>query len=97
MNRKRLTIYSLFRITGLAGTKIAEVIVSHNHCNTYGAGWLVGQHPSNVNETISAPMCFSGYNDECWSHTTIDIRNCGDFYLYYLEDVPGCYMRYCTE
>ena len=67
-------------------------------------GWL------NLNGTIpgkeyleetTANVCFSTNLDECGQSVSIQIKNCGDFNLYYLKDTsdvsPYCQFRYCTE
>ena len=89
----------LFRISGLAGTKITDHSLFGRHCDTSSPGWIDGTHPSNLNETVSRKVCFSyGDSDVCMLPVTnMEIKNCGKFYLYNLKDVPQCKMRYCTE
>ena len=83
------------RITGLAGTKIPENPVPNEHCHTHTTGWLNGEHPTVVGETVDREVCFHLYGDTCWRHTEIQIKHCGDFFLYYLWNTPGCNLRYC--
>ena len=88
---------SWYRIDGLAGTKIPEDIVDAFHCNTDATGWLNGTHPTTVGETVNRTICFNLLDDPCWKHIEIQVKLCEGFYLYYLEDLQYCSLRYCSQ
>ena len=85
-----------YRISGEAGTQIPENPVESLHCHTHSTGWLDGNHPTNVGETVYRRVCFNLYQEHCWREIQIEVKNCGDFFLYYLENTPGCNLRYCS-
>ena len=84
-----------------AGTQIPEATPGYEHCGTGAAGWLYGQHPTNLFQTSSnVGVCFdfdSGSYDDCYLETNINITNCGQFYVYQLPDTPACNLRYCSH
>ena len=85
---------------GPAGTKLPEKIIEYNHCGSDHPGWLNGSHPTTLNAIVDREVCFrfgSGPSNSCHNQNQIQIRNCGDFYLYYLGNAPGCLFRYCSE
>ena len=86
-----------YKIEDKAGTRIADTLVEKCHCNTDATGYIIGTHPTRVGETVERTVCFNWGNNPCWSYNTIQIRNCGNYYLYYLEDVALCNSRYCTQ
>ncbi len=66
-------------------------------CGTHAPGWLDGAHPS-VNEgVVSASVCFNWNGDPCEWSASIEIVNCGDFYLYNLPQPPINRLRYCAD
>merc|ERR1711971_204086 len=84
-----------YRMKSPAGLQLSEEPVLPYHCSTSGTGWLNGPHPDNLGETVGMQVCFSGPsgNDECQWLTSIQVKNCGNFYLYKLEDTPYCPLR----
>ena len=84
-----------YRFEGSAGTKMPTTCVPGNRCNTHGAGWLNGVHPTVAEGQVSQTVCFSYSNNCCRWSTTIQVRNCGAFYIYYFSGTPSCYLRYC--
>ena len=88
---------SWYRIMGQAGTKIPENPVDSEHCHTHTTGWLNGEHPTIVGETIVSEVCFNLQGDKCWRSSEIQIKHCGGYFLYYLKNTPGCNLRYCSE
>ena len=85
-----------FRFQGDAGTKMATSCVPTASCGTWIPGWLNGAHPT-VNEgQVTKQACFNGGGCCDWS-IDIQVRNCGDFYIYYIIKTPPelqC-VRYC--
>ena len=88
-----------YRFEEPAGTTMPEEPVEGTwRCNTQISGWLNGHHPMTPGETIDGIVCFSASNgNACIMNIQIKIRHCNDYYLYYLEDVPACNMRYCSS
>ncbi|CAH3194098.1 unnamed protein product, partial [Porites evermanni] len=70
-----------FRFEGSAGTRMPTSCPPEYRCNTYAAGWLNGGHPTVADGQVSRRVCF--------------LRNCGSYYVYYLNGTPGCDLRYC--
>merc|ERR1712038_504364 len=78
-----------YRVTGGAGTKLAEQ-VAERHCGVLYNGWLVGGHPSVGQGEVFRKISF-GRNGEM----TARIINCGPYYVYHLAS-PGRRYGYCT-
>ena len=47
-------------------------------------GWLNGTNPTMLDETVTRTVCFNWLGNTCYHETEIQIRNCGDYLLYYL-------------
>ena len=75
-----------YRITGGAGTKLADFPVAKKHCGTYVSGWMRGGHPT----------VFQGEVTRTVWNIRIKVINCNTHYVYYLEEVPHCVLGYCT-
>ena len=85
-----------FRFQGSAGTRMATSCPSYGRCGTYSSGWLRGGHPSVADGQVTRTVYFN--NGYCYSYSTsIKVRNCGSYYVYYLSGTPGgrCNLRYC--
>ena len=85
-----------YRMAEPAGTTIPEEPVDMYHCNTNYPGWLNGHHPATAGETINGKVCFKIGSNPCTWETQIQIKHCTSYYLYYLVDVHGCNIRYCS-
>ena len=95
-----------YRMMEPAGTIIPENPVNVNSCGTYSPGWLNGTHPKTEGETVKRTVCFNfeGHYDAqvskndpiCYRRSQIEIKNCGDFYIYNLPDTVACPLRYCS-
>merc|ERR1712241_1543996 len=86
-----------YRINNPAGSQLSEEVVEPYHCSTSGTGWLNGPHPEILGQTIEMQVCFNSAGNNCKWLTTVQVRNCGHYFLYYLEDVPYCPLRYCAK
>ena len=85
-----------FRFQGSAGTRMATSCPSYGRCGTYYPGWLSGGHPTAADGQVARTVYFN--NGYCYSYSTsIKVRNCGSYYVYYLSGTPGgrCNLRYC--
>ncbi|KAL9961265.1 hypothetical protein ACROYT_G030174 [Oculina patagonica] len=84
-----------FRFQGDAGTKMPTSCPEKYSCDTHVPGWLNGEHPAVADGKVTRQVCFHWYSDCCNWSTDIEVRNCGSFYIYYLQSTPGCSFRYC--
>ena len=85
-----------FRFEGSAGTRMPTSCPPTRRCRTDATGWLNGGHPTVADGQVSRTVCFHWEGSGCcqWS-TNIKVRNCGSYYVYYLNGTPNCYLRYC--
>ena len=68
-----------------------------NRCGTHIANWINGGHPSIADGLVRKDGVFPLdirllsviSNHQC------KVRNCGSYYVYYLNSIPTCYGRYC--
>ena len=85
-----------YRVSSNAGSKIATTKVSKYQCNTNAPGYISSNivMPTKLGESTYATVSF------VWGYiktVQITIKNCGDFYTYYLPNAPEGGMRYCTS
>ena len=86
-----------YRFTMPAGTCIPESYPGIYHCGTVHTGWLSGVHPTSPGASDNAKYCFAwDGNDYCTWSTQGKVTNCGSYFVYYLEDAPGCIFGYCA-
>ena len=84
-----------YRFEGAAGKRMASSCPPMTRCNTYATGWLTGGHPNAADGQVSRTVCFHWTSGCCEWSTTIQVRNCGSFYVYYLTGAPSCDLRFC--
>ena len=87
-----------YRFTMPAGTRIPESSPGKYHCGTRHTGWLSGVHPTTPGASNNnAKYCFdNGDGNDCHWSTQGKVTNCGSYFVYYLENAPGCRYRYCA-
>ena len=86
-----------FRFQGSADTRMATSCTSYKRCGTYYTGWLSGGHPTVAAGQVTRTVYFRSYYSFYYYSTSIKVRNCGSYYVYYLSGTPaGCYLRYCS-
>ena len=89
------------RFTGGAGTKLATSEVEQWHCGTTGSGYLkdgTSALPSSPGDEVEATVCFNNpFSSPCMNLTTIKIKRCRNFWIYYLPSTPGCPYKYCGQ
>ena len=92
-----------YRIDPSIGSQIPTSPVKHSHCGTASAGWLYQVSTPGLGQTVNATVCFTVTKDsyDCdpisgWN-VYIQIRNCRDYFLYYLSDTISCAQGYCVE
>ncbi|XP_071126545.1 uncharacterized protein [Mytilus edulis] len=85
-----------YRPISLAGnTMPTECIQGGFRCGTTSTLWMNGSYPS-VGEVSNVTACASNYNGGCCiSSYDIQVKNCGDYYVYNLTHTHGCYEAYC--
>ena len=87
-----------FRFEGSAGTRMPTSCPPTHRCGTHATGWLNGGHPTVADGQVSRQVCFHWVGNCChYLSTNIKVRNCGSYYVYYLNGTPGsaCNYRYC--
>ena len=85
-----------YRFEDAAGNRMATSCVPEYMCNTVAPGWLSGGHPSVADGRVNRVVCFHAYKNCCYYSTTIPVRNCGSYYVYYLAGTFNtCRLRYC--
>ncbi|XP_044181432.1 uromodulin-like [Acropora millepora] len=84
-----------YRFQGQAGKQLATKCPPVQRCNTDVPGWMKGKHPNVEDGIVKRQVCFHGYNNCCYKTTTIDVRNCGAYFVYRLNKLSYCNSRYC--
>ena len=84
------------RFADNVGLRMPEACSPAETCGTAATGWLKGGHPSLIGQEVSRVVCFS-YDSCCQWQVTIQVINCGSFYLYKLPSTPNCYLGYCSD
>jgi len=85
-----------YRITGGAGTQLADTQVAESHCGAHRTGSLTGGHPSVQQGEVTRTVNFNWNGNPAYNKRTIRVINCGPYYVYYLVTVAGCNDGYCT-
>ncbi|CAM2696656.1 unnamed protein product [Rotaria socialis] len=83
------------RFSGAGGTQLATSAPASNQCTTQAPGWYSGSLPGSGvsnNETV----CYAWSLNNCKWSNTIQVTNCGSFYVWGLISPPVCNLRYCT-
>ncbi|KAK3754727.1 hypothetical protein QZH41_007046 [Actinostola sp. cb2023] len=84
-----------YRFTGSAGSQIATSCVPTYRCGTYAPGWMNGSHPTPAEGIVTRNVCYHWASQCCYLNNMIRVKNCGGFYVYELDQPPGCALRYC--
>ena len=85
-----------YRFNSTAGLKMPTYCVEKKRCNTHASGWLNGTHPTPQEGIVNRHVCFNWKSKCCNWQTSIRVRNCGLFFVYYLTKASPCYLRYCV-
>jgi hypothetical protein len=85
-----------YRFTGAAGVRMPTTPPPTSACGTHATGWLNGAQPTVQEGAVDRQICFHWSGNQCnWSEPA-KVRNCGDYFVYYLKNVAwGCSGRYC--
>ena len=84
-----------YRFQGSAGIRMPTSCVPKYRCKTNAPGWLKEGHPKVAEGQVSRTVCFNWNSNCCQFSTSIQVRNCGAFYVYYFSGTPNCRLRYC--
>ena len=83
-----------YRFTGKSGDQMATECPTLGHCATKYPIWLGEKHPTVQDGAVWRKVCYN-YGGCCSWATSVKVRNCGDFYVYNLEQTHICGTRYC--
>ncbi|XP_078382733.1 pancreatic secretory granule membrane major glycoprotein GP2-like [Oculina patagonica] len=88
-----------YRFQGDAGTRMPTTCPPKYSCNTHAPGWLNGAHPTVAEGQVIRQVCFHWQSSCCYNGSqwpkSIQVRNCGSYYVYYLIGT-NCSLRYCS-
>ena len=62
-----------------------------NRFGTQITNWINGGHHSVADGQVSRTVCFHWTAGCCEFSTNVKVRNCGSFYVYYLNGILTCY------
>lgn len=86
-----------YRFLFPAGVQMASSHVPPQKCATVLSGWLESKQPKMTDGIVNGKVCFSLGLNKCYRSQTIQVRNCGRFYVYKLQPTRSCPMRYCGQ
>ena len=98
----RTLSWGWYRFTSYVGGQMPTTSVHTDHCGTHYPIWLLGQHPSSADLTVTVRACINinERNSGCFFSFYVKIRQCGagstQFYVYYLRPLPSCGIAYCA-
>ena len=58
-------------------------------------GYLFDGHPSVAEGIVSRTVYFECSSDAKYDPISIEVLNCGDYYVYHLPNTPNCYEGFC--
>lgn len=83
------------RFTGSGGTQIPTSVSSYHICGTDAPGWYSGTMPA-VGATVTGTVCYYWSGNMCNWLNSVQVANCGSYYVYSVIRPPVCSLRYCT-
>ena len=90
-----------FRFVGMAGTMLPTSPPGKSSCGTDAVSWMEGEHPKDIDSTVSRKICFR-WDSQCqWPISNTNVRKCSDydgsyFYIYQLKRPTVCNLGYCA-
>ncbi|XP_076454152.1 von Willebrand factor D and EGF domain-containing protein-like [Babylonia areolata] len=96
-----------YRFTSGAGGTMPEFCIRRQQCGTVMPVWMNGSHPTEDQGIVSRQVCSNAHGSSsssssqngptCCEHsTTIGVKNCGHFFVYYLYPTILCSSSYCA-
>ncbi|PVD18852.1 hypothetical protein C0Q70_21409 [Pomacea canaliculata] len=85
-----------------ANGMMPEICVPRFHCGTIVPVWMAGKHPNEEEGIVARKACANfetggEQSNPCCEHSVqIAVKNCGDFFVYYLQPTPACPVAYCA-
>ncbi|XP_067041983.1 uncharacterized protein [Acropora muricata] len=92
----RLLPFGWYRFTSFGGSKMPETPVQDYHCGTHDPVWLRDPHPTTSEGNIERRACISSFGNTCRYSITINVTNCGSYFVYYLRPLYFCATAYCA-
>ena len=95
-----------YRFEGKAGVQMPTAPPPIYSCGTHAPGWMSGgPHPTVADGAVERTACYHWDNDgdgplpdkPCWVSMPMQVRDCGDFYVYRLTPSAACASRICGE
>ena len=83
------------RFNGSAGVAMPTKCVDKMRCGAEAPGWLRDKHPKVNQGVVTRKVCYHWGGDCCFYKNDIQVKNCGDFFVYKFERPPASYLRYC--
>lgn len=83
-----------YRFMAPAGTMMPFDPPKQFSCGTDSPGYMLGVHPTVDDGIVDRQVCFA-WDIPCQWQSTIQVRNCGEYYVYKLADPPEECLRYC--
>jgi hypothetical protein len=86
-----------YRFAGEAGTHMPNSPPPEFACGTHAPGWMVGEYPVVAEGAVDRQVCFNWAGNQCQWSQQIQVRNCGEFYVFNLAPTEFCSLRFCAE
>ena len=97
-DRDEIGLNYWYRFEGPAGTRMPETAPATYQCSTHAPGWLDGIHPREAGRSAELRTCWHWSADECQWESETTVTNCGDYFVYYLRELPfACNGVFCGE
>ncbi|XP_068690657.1 uncharacterized protein [Montipora foliosa] len=87
-----------YRFTSYVGGKMPTTKVDGSRCGTVHPIWMRGAHPLVHENVVNRTACVNVYGlfGGCLVELDIKVRNCTEFYVYYLRPTHSCSFAYCA-
>ncbi|XP_070542848.1 von Willebrand factor D and EGF domain-containing protein-like [Ptychodera flava] len=88
--------YQWYRFVSAAGGQMTtRDDLPEYACGTRYPLYMMGDHPTEINETIVTTACSARDNNPCFSQYDMEVKMCDGFYVYRLQSV-SCPSAYCA-
>ena len=84
-----------YRFTSFNGTQMPETAVNDSRCGTHDPVWLKESHPT-TERVVARKACITSFGESCSDYLYIYVKNCGGYYVYYLQPLYYCASAYCA-